>query len=178
MAQSTCNFLGIYVDDIERAAEACESAMERLGFSLDEIDDMNDYAKQDLDEEWGGLEDITNRIIDAYFRATEYMIRDRFPSLGIHSYVNGSCSSFDVDEPEEMAEDAIRSDWETALNTMPYSTIAKEIEWGFTDEDLRELMRLHEAGRCREQIEDLLSDCNFHTECADWHDGNYIIRED
>ena len=177
MAITTCAFLGIYVDSIERAAATCEEAMERLGFDVSEIDDMNDYAKQELDEEWGGLDDITNRIISAYFRATEYMIHERVPSLGVNYYVNGYCSSFDVDELEQMTEDEIRADWEKALNSMTYSEIAKEIGWGFTDEDLQELMQLHKAGVCRQQIEDLLDDCNFHTESADWHDGNYEMEE-
>lgn len=177
MYQTTCHFLGIYTDEIERASRMCEDAMERLGFSIDEIDDMNDYAKQELDEEWGGLDDITNRIIGAYFRAAEYMIHERFPSIDVNFYVNGACSDFDVEELQHMDEDAIRADWEKALNTMKYSEIAKEIEWGFTDEDLRELMRLHKAGVCRQQIEDLLDDCNFHTESADWNEGNYEMEE-
>lgn len=175
---TTCDFLGIHPDEIERASAMCETAMENLGFSSAEIDDMNDYAKQELDEEWGGIDDITNRIISAYFRAAEYMIHERFPSLGVDYYVNGYCSSFDVDEPEHMTEDEIRADWEKALNVMTYGDIAKEIEWGFTDEDLQELMRLHKAGICRQQIEDLLDDCNFHTESDDWHDGNYVLRDE
>lgn len=173
MYQTTCHFLGIYTDEIECASKMCEDAMERLGFDVSEIDDMNDYAKQELDEEWGGFDDITNRIISAYFRAAEYMIHERFPVIGVNYYVDGYCSSFDVDELEQMTEDEIRADWEAALNTMEYSEIAKEIEWGFTDEDLQELMRLHKSGICRQQIEDLLDDCNFHTESADWHDGIY-----
>lgn len=178
MAITTCQFLGIYVEEIERAAQKCEDAMEKLGFSIDEIDDMNDYAKQELDEEWGGIDGITNRIIGAYFRAAEYMIHERFPSLGVDYYVNGYCSSFEVDELQHMDEEDIRADWEAALNTMEYGEIAKEIGWGFTDEDLQELIRLHKAGICRQQIEDLLTDCNFHTECADWHDGNYVLRDE
>lgn len=177
MAITTCQFLGIYEEDIERAAQQCEDAMEKLGFSIDEIDDMNDYAKQELDEEWGGFDDITDRIIGAYYRAAEYMIHERFPSLGVNYYVNGYCSSFDVDEPEHMTEDEIRADWEKALSVMTYGDIAEEIGWGFTDEDLQELMRLHKAGIARQQIEDLLTDCNFHTECDAWHDGKYMILE-
>lgn len=73
----------------------------------------------------------------------------------------------------------ISGHWQEVLESpMPYERISSEIEWGFTDEDLQELMRLHKENVCREKIEDLLEDCNFHTECGNWHDGNYIIRED
>lgn len=177
MAATTCQFLGIYTDAIERAARQCEQAMSKLGFDVSEIDDMNDYAKQELDEEWGGVDSITNRIIGAYYRAAEYMIHEKYPALGVDYYVNCDDSSFIVDELAHMTEDEIRADWETALNTMTYGDIASEIGWGFTDEDLRELMRLHKAGCCRKQIEDLLTDCNFHTESCAWHEGNYMILE-
>lgn len=59
--QTTCQFLGIHTEEIESAAKSCEAAMEKLGFTIDEIDDMNDYAKQEL-EEIGSWSDITNSI--------------------------------------------------------------------------------------------------------------------
>lgn len=175
---TTCQFLGIYVDEIERASEQCEDAMEQLGFSISEIDDMNDYAKQELDEEWCGLDNITNRIIGAYYRATEYMIHERYPSLGVNYYVDGYSSSFEVDDPEEMTKDEISVDWDKALGSLAYGKIAKTIGWGFTREDLETLMELHKQDKHRQNIEDLLEDCNFHTECGNWHDGIYVIEED
>lgn len=174
---NTLTFLGIYADSIERASEQCEEAMEKLGFSIAEIDDMNDYAKQELDEEYGGLSDITNRIISAYYRAAEYMIHEKFPSLSVSCYVDGYCSTFEVDDPPEMTEQEIRSNWEEALNALPYGEIAAKIGWGFSTEDLQELMRLHKENICRKKIEDLLEDCNFHYECGEWHDGNYVLYE-
>ena len=174
---TTCAFLGIYVDSIERASEQCEDAMEKLGFDIDEIDDMNDYAKEEL-QEYCDFSDITNSIIAAYYRATEYMIHQKYPTLAVNYYVDGYCSSFDVDEPEDLTEDEIRENWEHALETLPYGEISEKNEWGFTREDLETLMELHRQNKHREKIEDLLEDCNFHTECGEWHDGNYIIRED
>lgn len=76
-------------------------------------------------------------------------------------------------------EDYIRENWQEILESeMPYDEISKEIEWGFTREDLQSLMRLHKEGICRSKIEDLLTDCNFHTECGNWSEGNYVIREE
>ena len=175
---TTCQYLGIYVDEIENACEQCEDAMERLGFSIDEIDDMNEYAKEELDEILHGIDGITNAIIGAYYRATEYMIHEKYPNLGVSYYVDGFCSSIDVDELEKLDEDEIREDWEHALETMNYSDIASAIGWGFYNEDLQKLMELHKQNKYREKIEDLLEDCNFHTECGNWSEGNYIIEED
>lgn len=76
-----------------------------------------------------------------------------------------------------MTTQEIRSNWEEALNALPYGEIAARIGWGFSTEDLQELMRLHKENICREKIEDLLEDCNFHYECGEWHDGNYVLYE-
>ena len=172
-----CTFLNIYPESIEAAAQQCEAALEKLGFSLSEIDDMYDFAKQDF-EEIGSLEDITNSIISCLYSNTETSINERFPFLKVRYYVDGYCSSFEVDDlPEPPTEDEIRADWEKALNTMNYGDISRTIEWGFTPEDLRELLRLHRANTHRQKIEDLLEDCNFHTFCACLSEQDYAGAE-
>lgn len=174
---STCEFLGIDAETIERVAKECEDAMEKLGFSISEIDDMNDYAKEEF-EEIGRLNEITDSIIGAYYRAAEYMILQKFPNLEVKYYVDGYCSSLEVgDLPEPMTEEEIRSEWEAALDTMTYSDISKTIRWGFYPEDLRELLRLYRADIHRQKIEDLLEDCNFHSFCACLSDGDYDAAE-
>ena len=173
-----CTFLNIYPESIEAAAEQCDSAMEKLGFSLSEIDDMYDFAKQDF-EEIGSLEDITNSIISCLYSAAETSIKERFPFLNVSYFVDGYCSSFEVDDlPEPATEEEIRADWEKALNNMNYGDISRTIEWGFTPEDLRELMRLHRSDIRRQKIEDLLEDCNFHSFCACLSDGDYAAAEE
>jgi len=170
---STCEFLGIYAETIERVAKECEDTMEKLGFSIREIDDMNDYAKEEF-EDIGRLNEITDSIIGAYYRATEYMIHQKFPKLEVTYYVDGYCSSLEVgDLPEPMTEEEICEDWEKALETMTYSDISRTIRWGFSLEDLRELMRLHREDIQREKIEDLLEDCNFHTFCGCLSEDDY-----
>lgn len=106
---TTCQYLGIYVDSIEKAAKQCEDLMERLGFSISEIDDMNEYAKDDI-EDTAVFSEITNCIIRAYFSATEYMIHEKYPALGVHYHVDGYCSSIKADEPKKLTEDEIRND--------------------------------------------------------------------
>jgi len=174
---NTCKFLGIYADAIEAAADDCEAAMEKLGFSLSEIDDMYDFAKQDF-EEIGSLSDITNSVISCLFRSAETSIHEKYPGLRVDYYVNCHDSSFDVEDlPDPMTEGKIRADWESALATMDYYEISEAIEWGFYPEDLRKLMQLHRAGERRNKIEDLLTDCNFHSFCACLSDGDYAGAE-
>lgn len=175
--QTACHFFGIHPDEIEGAAKQCESAMEKLGFTVDEIDDMYDFAKQSF-EEIGSLSDITNSIISCLFSHTETSIREKFPHLRVDYYVDGYCSSFDVEDlPDPMTEEKIRADWEKALDTMSYGAISGAIEWGFYPEDLRKLMQLYKAGTHREKIEDLLTDCNFHSFCDCLSDGDYAGAE-
>ena len=47
------------------------------------------------------------------------------------------------------------------------------IGWCFTDDDIKELARLHKANQHREKIESLLVDCNFITEACDFNAGKY-----
>lgn len=167
-------FLNIYPDAIDDAIESCEDAMKELGFTISEIDDMNECAMEDL-KEIGSFDDITNSIISAYYHAAASMIEDKYPGISVDYYVNCHDSPFTVDKPEITDPSA---DWETALKSMPYSAISRAIDWGFTEEDLNTLMELHKADICREQIEELLDDCNFHSESGNWHNGNYVINED
>lgn len=65
-----------------------------------------------------------------------------------------------------MSEDEVRLDWNTALNNCDNEPLSPIIGWGFTQQDLLVLCCLHEADKHREVIENLLEDCNFHTECG------------
>jgi hypothetical protein len=81
-----------------------------------------------------------------------------------------------LDASDNLDEDYIRQNWEEVLSSdIDYSNIAHGIGWGFTHEDLETLMQLHKDGKYREKIEDLLTDCNFHSECSAWSDGDYRL---
>lgn len=58
----------------------------------------------------------------------------------------------------------IRQNWEKAFEDMKVEEISSAIEWAFSCQDLLVLCCLHEADIYRQEIEDLLEDCNFHTE--------------
>ena len=66
-----------------------------------------------------------------------------------------------------MGENEIRSNWDRALEKVENgSDLSSYIEWGFSGQDLLVLCFLHHIGKHRMKIEDLLEDCNFHTECS------------
>ena len=76
---------------------------------------------------------------------------------------------------EQSTRDAeIRNDWAAALAGVDEGEeLSMEIGWGFTDEDIRELARLHKDGQYQEKIECLLVDCNFITAACDFGTGQY-----
>ena len=66
------------------------------------------------------------------------------------------------------------NEWYDELEAAEYgSDLSAKINYGFTNSDLLILMTMHEAGNFRKKIEDLLTDCNFHTECKLLHKKDY-----
>ena len=53
------------------------------------------------------------------------------------------------------------------------SDLSFTLRWSFTDDDLTNLARLHKSRKYRKKIEDLLTDCNFHSECSAMANGDY-----
>lgn len=68
---------------------------------------------------------------------------------------------------DKAVEDAkIRLDFANALRNVKHGeALSGKLEWGFAPDDLMELMKLHKSNKFRKKIEDLLTDCNFHSEC-------------
>ena len=74
-----------------------------------------------------------------------------------------------------MSEQDVRANWEGALSRWEKGEFALSVTigWSFSAQDLMVLCCLHEAGRHRQAIVDLLEDCNFHTECGLIDEGKY-----
>ena len=74
-----------------------------------------------------------------------------------------------------MSENEVRLNWDEALTRWENGEFALSsiIKWGFYPQDLMVLSCLHEAGKHRDSIVDLLEDCNFHTECGLLDEGRY-----
>ena len=69
---------------------------------------------------------------------------------------------------------SVRKDFEGSLKAARSGRdLSGLIGWGLSRSDLEVLAGLHERGCCREKIEDLLEDCNFHAECSDFSSGRY-----
>lgn len=77
---------------------------------------------------------------------------------------------------------SVRKHWDEALQSVKNGTaLSSVIGYGFSPKDISELARLHKADKYRQKIEDLLQDCNFHTECGDFISGEwdkYIMPDD
>lgn len=70
-------FLGIYTDAIDSAIESAENLLRKFGFDDSAIDEMNEWAVQNL-EETGSFSDITNSIIYSYFFVRKGVCGERF----------------------------------------------------------------------------------------------------
>lgn len=61
----------------------------------------------------------------------------------------------------------IRKDFAAALKSVKHGDdLSGRLDWSFSPKDISELAKLHKAGKFRKKIEDLLTDCNFHSECS------------
>lgn len=69
---------------------------------------------------------------------------------------------------------AIRADFASALSQIEDGTcLAARLGWGFSDKDLRQLAGLHKENRFRKQIEEMLTDANFHATVRMLTAGDY-----
>lgn len=92
-------YVNIYPESITDFIDTCEGAMRELGFTLDEIDCMNEYAYITLNQ-LGTFKQITNSIIDAYGYATSEFIMRKYPQKEVDYYVNGLDSHLYIDGEE------------------------------------------------------------------------------
>ena len=65
----------------------------------------------------------------------------------------------------------ITDNFEKALRGMQVEKMAKDLNYSFSQDELKELTLLHKTTTKR--IEDLLTYCNFHYESSVLHDGDY-----
>ena len=62
---------------------------------------------------------------------------------------------------------SIRRDFAAAFQSVKHGwELSKSIGYSFFDSDIVELAKLHKANKYRKKIEELLEDCNFHSECG------------
>ena len=74
-----------------------------------------------------------------------------------------------------MTEDWVRNNWEDAFDQVEHGDeLSAIVDYGFDADDLLALAELHKNKReYRKKIEELLTDCNYHTECKWLTTGDY-----
>lgn len=69
---------------------------------------------------------------------------------------------------------AIKTDFQSAFKSVRHGyELSEKIEYALSKRDLNELAKLHKMNKYRKKIEELLTDCDFHYECAEFENGNY-----
>lgn len=127
--------------------EECMSALRSWGYNLDDFETLSDAITKA--GQLGEYMEIFNEIIDNEDEIMEYL---------------------DL----TMTKEEIREDFKTALSRVKNgSDLSSILGWAFSDEDISNLAKLHKDGIEREKIEDLLTDCNFHSEVSMMLDGDY-----
>ncbi len=136
---------------------------DRLGYLIEEAQDkITEFVATNLanDPKFNGyFKDKFSEIADHYGDCLKVvnsaMSLDGFVTKNYPEVVNAKLNGVWV-----------RSHWLEALDAWPYQKISAAIDFGFSDEDIDELFRLHKEGYFRTKIENLLEDCNFHSECV------------
>ena len=70
----------------------------------------------------------------------------------------------------------ISDNWEKSLRTYSTSDLSHKLKYGFTKEEIKELATLHKETTkkiVKKRIEDLLTNCNFHSESGILADKDY-----
>lgn len=82
------------------------------------------------------------------------------------------------DAMEYIKEKNIRKDFRKAINSVNRGeSLSSKLHYSFSPLDIYNLAMIHKNGtdKQREKIEELLTDCNFHSECGDLSKGRYDI---
>lgn len=89
---------------------------------------------------------------------------------------NGETSEYTLECEQKELATMIRANFSAAFNIVQNGAeLSYILDYGFSNADILQLMSLYRidtANKYRTKILDLLSDCNFHTEC------NYLLDED
>lgn len=95
---------------------------------------------------------------------------------GIDEIIKSCDDSKEVQEKVNAGDTYDRSKVITDLaSERPVYAISSDMEYGFSDDEIARLACAHKFGTdyMKERVFDLLEDCNFHTECADFEEGKY-----
>lgn len=84
---SNMQYLGIYEGAIDDAVESSENLLKLFDFNDNDINLLNDYAREYLIEN-GDFNEITNSIIYAYFTTAKEYVESKHPNAVVTFFVN------------------------------------------------------------------------------------------
>ena len=103
------------------------------------------------------------------FNTTKNMIIDKIVKSEVCDFVTQEKI---LDRAEKTA--VIRRDFDAALAAVDKGReLSSPLNYGFFPSDITALAKLQKAGKHRQKIENLLEDCNFHTEVSYLSVGDY-----
>lgn len=151
-----------------------KSAIRKLWAMLTDEPDMADYDSDKALGYW-----IYSLQVDvAYYllKSSDMEKTEETIRMTIREQAEGSedwlSKCVDFEKCRRNAE--IRKEFAEALrNVREGSELSAPLWYSLSDEDIKNLAKLHKAGRFRKKIEDLLDDMNFHTECGLMKDKQY-----
>ena len=144
----------------------------------------SEYPSEQRTNPYYALSCLFGEIEDLFIKGVDKDAINRFYAAEYKKYTKAERdyiknTSISIDRTYRSAE--IRKNWDKALESVKSGTaLSGPIDFAFGKRDISELAKLHKVGKHRQKIEDLLGDCNFHTECGDFGSGiydKYIITE-
>lgn len=195
MAIRILDVLGLCVNDIEHAYEACDNALTQVLLES-ELDTFEDRLAENL--KYTESFSLTNSLIVAMFELTEEIIREHYPELAPTYYVNGYNSHFYINDDnvfEDLYDGGVDADTikkivkadlltKTGLSSQQICEIYK---FGATTDgecrSIDDLIKSYDNGNditIYESVEELGED-NSDNDCRDEDDtdeafGNFLIQ--
>lgn len=112
--------------------------------------------------------DIPFLVVNSELKPTLNEIKEE-----IKKYENGETHYAKIDWERIESRISVISDWYTSIKTIKYTDISYMIEYSLSSFDLKELAALHKNRTCRKAIENLLTYCNFHSDCSKFIQHQY-----
>lgn len=124
----------------------------------------------DLDDEEEDEDEVLKEAKEAYIATIKLIIEAALNAAELDERVMKEINLEALYE-----EAAIRRNFKEALtNTEDATELSWKLDFGFSDDDIRNLAKVHRDNReLRKKVEDLLTDCNFHEESRNFAKGDY-----
>lgn len=175
------------LDEVSFYKEALNKAIDREKKAKEAkvVSDLKDAIHKIWNEFWKDIDHTESELaLNNSFNSVSSLIlwieadieyalkRSKMQGLGKIKEIIKDIEGINLDKCLEAGR--IRCDFASALKNVKHgSELSGKLGYGFSTDDLVDLMNLHKKNMFRRKIEDLLEDCNFHTESGLLSEGNY-----